>query len=77
MVTFIGIWSMRGCRWSDDVCDVVLRASELGVDQKITEAITGVSRRSINVLLLSEDLARDPAENVGVTKRLIHSTSVF
>lgn len=38
---------MRGQTWSNDICKVVLCASQLGVDHTITEAITGVSKRSI------------------------------
>jgi len=38
---------MRGHMWSNNIREVVIRASQLGVPLTITEAITGVSKRSI------------------------------
>jgi hypothetical protein len=49
---------MRGRVWSNDIRSVVVRASELGVDATITEAITGVSKRSIQ-RFISEPERRD------------------
>jgi len=38
---------MRGHAWSNDIRDVVIRASQLGVPHTMTKAITGVSKRTI------------------------------
>ena len=37
--------------WSNNIHSVVVHTSELGVDATITEAITGVSKRSIQCLI--------------------------
>ncbi|KAF9644063.1 hypothetical protein BDM02DRAFT_1230094 [Thelephora ganbajun] len=42
---------MRGHTWSNDIREAVIRASELGVDHTIMEAITGVSKRSIQRII--------------------------
>ena len=42
---------MHGHRWSDDIREAVIRASQLGVDPTVMQAITGVSQRSIQCII--------------------------
>ena len=42
---------MRGRRWSDDIREAVIRASQLGTSPLLTQAITGVSQRSIQRII--------------------------
>ena len=50
---------MRGQPWSNDIREAVIRASQLGVSHTITEAITGVSERSIQRIISGPESSGD------------------
>lgn len=53
---------MRGRPWSEDICEAVVRATQLGVDRAITEAITGVSQCGIQRIISKSNHGGGPRQ---------------
>jgi hypothetical protein len=51
---------MRGRPWSKEICEVVVRAAQLGVGHTVTEATTGVSKRGIQRIIAKSKNGDEP-----------------
>ena len=55
----MAVKKMRGHPWSNDICEAVICASQLGVSCTVTEAVTGLSKQSIQQIISEPEHGND------------------